>query len=162
MRRLWFLLMVAALVLAARPLSGQSGSAARVQRASTTTAVHMRETPALDGRPLATLPPASLVEVGNCDPTWCTIRYRGLEGFSARRYLAFSRPRASAESTSTTVSPQGRGYINARGDWVPSPTRTPDGRPPADASARCRDGTYSSSRSRRGTCSHHGGVAEWL
>jgi len=33
---------------------------------------------------------------------------------------------------------------------------------PAGASAQCRDGTYSFSRSRRGTCSHHGGVARWL
>lgn len=33
---------------------------------------------------------------------------------------------------------------------------------PAGATARCRDGTYSFSRNRRGTCSHHGGVAEWL
>jgi hypothetical protein len=33
---------------------------------------------------------------------------------------------------------------------------------PSGASARCRDGTYSYSRNRRGTCSHHGGVAQWL
>ncbi|HEX4601126.1 MAG TPA: DUF3761 domain-containing protein [Gemmatimonadales bacterium] len=33
---------------------------------------------------------------------------------------------------------------------------------PAGARARCRDGTYSSSAHRRGTCSHHGGVAQWL
>lgn len=32
---------------------------------------------------------------------------------------------------------------------------------PSGASARCRDGTYSYSASRRGTCSHHGGVAVW-
>lgn len=30
------------------------------------------------------------------------------------------------------------------------------------ATAVCRDGTYSYSRNRRGTCSHHGGVAQWL
>lgn len=29
------------------------------------------------------------------------------------------------------------------------------------ATARCRDGTLSYSAHRRGTCSHHGGVAEW-
>lgn len=29
-------------------------------------------------------------------------------------------------------------------------------------SAICRDGTYSFSAHRRGTCSHHGGVARWL
>jgi hypothetical protein len=34
--------------------------------------------------------------------------------------------------------------------------------PPPGATARCRDGTYSYSQHRSGTCSHHGGVAEWL
>lgn len=32
---------------------------------------------------------------------------------------------------------------------------------PAGATALCRDGTYSFSQSRRGTCSLHGGVARW-
>jgi Protein of unknown function (DUF3761) len=36
------------------------------------------------------------------------------------------------------------------------------GAPPPGATARCRDGTLSFSQHRRGTCSHHGGVAEWL
>lgn len=49
----------------------------------------------------------------------------------------------------------------------PSTTRTrPERRSvrqhPAGASAICRDGTYSYSRNRRGTCSWHGGVAQWL
>lgn len=34
--------------------------------------------------------------------------------------------------------------------------------PPPGATARCRDGTYSYSQHRSGTCSHHGGVAVWL
>lgn len=33
---------------------------------------------------------------------------------------------------------------------------------PAGATALCRDGTYSFSQHRRGTCSHHGGVEKWL
>jgi hypothetical protein len=33
---------------------------------------------------------------------------------------------------------------------------------PHGATARCRDGTYSFSKHRSGTCSHHGGVATWL
>lgn len=33
---------------------------------------------------------------------------------------------------------------------------------PSGATALCRDGTYSYSQHRQGTCSHHGGVAEWL
>src|SRR5262249_36375105 len=32
----------------------------------------------------------------------------------------------------------------------------------AGASAICRDGSYSYGQNRRGTCSHHGGVARWL
>ncbi len=50
-------------------------------------------------------------------------------------------------------------YINSKGNKVHSPAYAPS--KPAGASARCRDGTYSFSQSRRGTCSHHGGVAEW-
>jgi hemolysin activation/secretion protein len=53
-------------------------------------------------------------------------------------------------------------YINSRGNTVQSPTKSQNGSVPAGASARCRDGTYSYSQSRRGTCSHHGGVAQWL
>jgi hypothetical protein len=33
---------------------------------------------------------------------------------------------------------------------------------PAGATAKCKDGTYSKSQHRRGTCSKHGGVADWL
>jgi hypothetical protein len=36
------------------------------------------------------------------------------------------------------------------------------GPPPPGATARCRDGTYSFSQHRSGTCSYHGGVAQWL
>ena len=43
---------------------------------------------------------------------------------------------------------------------APAPTRT--GQAPSGASAQCRDGTYSYSKHRGGTCSHHGGVATWM
>ena len=33
---------------------------------------------------------------------------------------------------------------------------------PAGATAQCRDGSYSFSQHRQGTCSHHGGVGRWL
>jgi hypothetical protein len=51
-------------------------------------------------------------------------------------------------------------YTNSAGEKIHSPAYAPS--IPSGASARCRDGTYSFSQSRRGTCSHHGGVAEWL
>lgn len=51
-------------------------------------------------------------------------------------------------------------YKNVDNEEVQSPTNYND--IPEGASAICRDGTYSFSRNRRGTCSHHGGVAKWL
>lgn len=51
-------------------------------------------------------------------------------------------------------------YINSHGVEIHSPTYYDS--VPAGATAICRDGTYSFSQSRRGTCSHHGGVAQWL
>lgn len=33
---------------------------------------------------------------------------------------------------------------------------------PIGATAQCKDNTYSFSKTRRGTCSHHGGVKKWL
>ena len=51
-------------------------------------------------------------------------------------------------------------YVNSKGQTVSRPENC--AAPPKDATAQCRDGTYSFSKSRRGTCSHHGGVAKWL
>ena len=51
-------------------------------------------------------------------------------------------------------------YVNSRGKRVRRPVFSDSA--PAGATARCRDGSYSFSQSRRGTCSHHGGVAAWL
>jgi len=49
-------------------------------------------------------------------------------------------------------------YVNSYGNTVcrPSSSNT------SGATAVCNDGTYSYSQSRRGTCSGHGGVAQWL
>lgn len=84
--------------------------------------------------------------------------------------LAAAQP---AEARSRQDSPASQGadetdlvehghYVNAAGDTVHSPAHTRDGAVPPGASARCRDGSYSFSRHRRGTCSGHGGVAGWM
>jgi hypothetical protein len=51
-------------------------------------------------------------------------------------------------------------YVNTAGNTVCSPYSAPSA--PPGATAQCRDGTYSFSQSRSGTCSSHGGVAQWL
>ena len=50
-------------------------------------------------------------------------------------------------------------YINVDGNQVHSPAYADS--VPSGASAICRDGTYSFSQHRQGTCSGHGGVASW-
>lgn len=49
-------------------------------------------------------------------------------------------------------------YVNSADNTVCRPSATNTG----GATAICKDGTYSYSQSRSGTCSHHGGVSRWL
>lgn len=69
-----------------------------------------------------------------------------------------------AQTPIPTIAPdttsQPKYYINTDGNKVQSPTYYNTA--PAGATARCTDGTYSFSQHRRGTCSYHGGVAQWL
>jgi|HubBroStandDraft_6_1064221.scaffolds.fasta_scaffold1050921_1 hypothetical protein len=51
-------------------------------------------------------------------------------------------------------------YVNSKGETVKRPETCSSA--PKGATAQCRDGEYSFSHSRRGSCSHHGGVAKWL
>ncbi len=64
------------------------------------------------------------------------------------------------ESAPPPTWSSGGSYTDSDGHEVSSPVYAPQA--PDGASAQCRDGTYSFSHHRRGTCSHHGGVAEWL
>jgi len=73
--------------------------------------------------------------------------------------LQSCQPATSTQSQNTspkvtaTASPVQGGKTTAE---------SPKSTAPAGATARCRDGTYSYSQNHRGTCSHHGGVAQWL
>jgi len=40
--------------------------------------------------------------------------------------------------------------------------RTSENNDPTDAIAKCKDGLYSHSKNRKGACSRHGGVAQWM
>jgi hypothetical protein len=89
-----------------------------------------------------------------------------LPGVVALAFLALSAPIPSfvrPTPAEARASPKTCGldsYVNSRGNCVHRPTKAD--RAPAGATAKCRDGTYSFSQSRRGTCSWHGGVAQWL
>ncbi|BCI68078.1 DUF3761 domain-containing protein [Acetobacter aceti] len=53
-------------------------------------------------------------------------------------------------------------YRNVDGKTIHSPAHTKNGQAPSGATAKCGDGSFSFSQHHRGTCSHHGGVDEWL
>ena len=72
-----------------------------------------------------------------------------------------AKPKA-APKTTTQAAPQpaecGADYYrNSDGNCVHRPSDNPSG-----ATALCKDGTYSYSQHRSGTCSGHGGVRTWL
>lgn len=69
---------------------------------------------------------------------------------------------SNTQTTQTSNLSNDNYYQNSAGNTVHSPAYTSDNAVPAGASAKCSDGTYSFSQSRRGTCSHHGGVTRWL
>lgn len=73
------------------------------------------------------------------------------------------RPPATTQppppAPATTQPPRPPATTQAPVEAPPAPL--PSG-PPAGATALCNDGTYSFSQHHQGTCSHHGGVAQWL
>ncbi len=142
------------LALAAPSARAQDTTSARDTLAYTTTIITVRAKPFAKAQPLGRVDAAAPVRLYACSDGWCSIAAGRLAGYVPKQYL-------SAQPTPVVQRP-GPGYVNSRGEWVPSPARTLSDSAPPGASAHCRDGTYSFSRSRSGTCSHHGGVAEWL
>lgn len=68
---------------------------------------------------------------------------------------------ASAHPDWLTTLSTTKAYTNVNGNSVTRPAYSSNGIP-AGATAECRDGTYSFSLNHRGSCSHHGGVSQWL
>jgi len=152
MRRLLYSLLCS--VFLAGPVRAQAPLTPQDTLAYTTTSIRLREKPFPTARALAVLSQGTAVRLYTCSEGWCSVAVSRLAGYLLEEFLSAQAPQAATS--------QGRGYINSQGEWVPSPTRTADSQPPPGATAHCRDGTFSFSRSRQGTCSHHGGVAAWL
>ena len=66
---------------------------------------------------------------------------------------------APAAAPTAAAPPAAAGGATAASGKAPTMARPADA--PANATAKCRDGTYSASQQHSGSCSHHGGVAEW-
>lgn len=155
-----------------------STSTVPVQENSTTvTAIvkarkaNLRDRPTASATVVTTVNRGDLLSLTSLKPTgpWYQIRETntGSQGWIHGNTIDLLQT-AATDSASTTQAQRprrasaptsGRSYINVDGIRVKSPVFTDS--KPEGASARCRDGSYSFSLHRRGTCSHHGGVAEW-
>lgn len=85
--------------------------------------------------------------------------------FFSHPALAFKAPayqEAPQSAPNEAELQEHKHYRNMDGTTVHSPAHTKSGQAPPGASAKCGDGSYSFSLHHRGTCSRHGGVAEWL
>src|SRR2546425_10618227 len=137
MRSLRFLAFLS-LALATTSARAQDTTSVRDTLAYTTTIVTVRAKPFANAQGLGRVDAAAPVRLYTCSAGWRSIATSRLSGYALQEYL-------SSQPTPLTPRP-GRGYINSRGEGVPSPTRTPSESPPAGASARCPDGTHRCSR----------------
>jgi hypothetical protein len=71
-------------------------------------------------------------------------------------------PVAAAPAPAATPAPVTTSAKSTPTATKSAPTTTAGNTDPTGATAKCKDGTYSKSQHRSGTCSSHGGVAEWL
>jgi uncharacterized protein YgiM (DUF1202 family) len=125
---------------------------------TTTTDLSLRVDASASSRVILTIPQGTQVYLQeDCDCVWVYVTYNGYCGYVYAQFLTKSVP---ATTTTAVAQEPIRHYTNSYGNTVQSPTRY--NKAPAGATALCRDGSYSFSQSRRGTCSHHGGVARWL
>lgn len=137
------------------------------QSAYTKTDLNLRTYGSIHSNIIGVIPQGNKVTIQYCDSHWCKVQYQNIyNGFVSKKYLN----RQSTSKNYIAITPTDQEviipnskveyYENSFGETVQRPTYYSS--PPSGASAVCRDGTYSFSRNRRGTCSHHGGVKEWL
>ena len=133
--------------------------------------LNLRYGPGVEYGVITSLPKGASVNIDeDCDCKWVPVEYHSHIGYIPTKFLSNKAPdrkvktkRRTQPTPSVTYTSQRRSvryYTNVDGYMVQSPTRYNSA--PADATALCRDGSYSFSRNRRGTCSYHGGVSRWL
>ncbi len=88
-----------------------------------------------------------------CLPVWAS-------SHQSHHSSTTTHTRSASHSHSSTHSQSSHYYTNVDGKRVHRPVHATH--TPARATAKCGDGTYSFSQHTRGTCSHHGGVANWV
>ncbi len=150
----------------------------------TTTSLNVRKGPSTNYGILGTVPVNTQVTISEYDYNeyqWLQVEYNGQTGYINTKYLSrektvkarinssnyswtsnssSSYSHSSYSKSSSNSNGGGGYYTNCDGQRIQRPTYYNSR--PAGATAICRDGTYSFSTHRRGTCSGHGGVQAWL
>jgi uncharacterized protein YraI len=129
------------------------------------TNINFRSNPWISDNVICVIPKATMLSLDNTNQeniSWLKIIYNNKIGYVYSQYLIDPQFKSAFVNNNELNNSRYsiKHYTNSKGERVQSPTYY--NKPPAGASAECRDGTYSFSRNRRGTCSHHGGVKRWL
>jgi uncharacterized protein YgiM (DUF1202 family) len=132
---------------------------------STSVNLNLRDNPQISNNIICVIPKSTLLSVdfsSQSSSDWIKVNYNGNIGYVYKKYLVSPKIKSVFNSNTDLSSSNSsiKYYTNSKGEKVQSPTFYNE--VPSGATAVCRDGTYSFSRSRRGTCSHHGGVKRWL
>lgn len=137
------------------------------QELTVTSNLNLREGPGVEYPSYGVIRKNAIVHVMYEDGNWAYVKYNGNKGFVNKTYLRGKNVneevvlyRSKEHQHSSYKYNRPRYYTNSENIVVQSPTYYESR--PNGATAVCRDGTYSFSRNRRGTCSRHGGVAKWL
>jgi Protein of unknown function (DUF3761) len=80
----------------------------------------------------------------------------GVQKTSSSSAPAAASPAAATPPAATPKS------APAASSAAPPAAKSAGNTDPTGATAKCKDGTYSKSKSHSGACSHHGGVDQWL
>jgi hypothetical protein len=80
----------------------------------------------------------------------------------AKKAAASAAAPAAAPAAAAPTAPAAPAAAKSATASKSAPTATAGNTDPTGATAKCKDGTYSKSKHHSGTCSSHGGVAEWL
>lgn len=113
---------------------------------------NLRKTANQSGLSIKEISEGTEVEIVEQTGSWFLVRVNDQEGWLHGNTIRLTdRPKPSNSSQSTTAYSKPSTSYSAQSKTIDN----------SGASARCRDGSLSYSAHRRGTCSHHGGVAEW-
>ncbi len=120
---------------------------------------------------------ATAAEGGNSKMSSCAAAWRAMPAAdkAATTYRAYSSACMKSDSAPAAGTVSAKEEVKATTDAKPAKRKRAskteasapkaNGLPtakPADATAQCRDDTYSSAKSHAGACAGHGGVASWL